>query len=175
MTTFGLPTTLPAVLNAIAARAAACVGLDPAYVFPSLDLGDMAAVGAPADVFIAIMAPRGTIEQPDVMGGGPDDLSVDATISLELWTRVEVDEAYRDTAALTDAAIGILAYFRKLLNRNTGLQLFAPLPATGAGTQSILKEPMRLLDWDLRPRIPAAGWVKHSSRWQVKYLEDCTN
>jgi hypothetical protein len=171
---FGLPTTLPAILDAIGARAAACVGLDPAYVFPSLDLGDMAAIGAPTDVFIALTPLSGMVEQGDVMGGGPDALSIDATLAVELWTRVEVDESYRDTAALKDATFGILARWRLLLNRNTGLQLFAPVAVAGA-QQSILKEPMRLIDWSLRPRIPAAGWVKHVSRWQVKYLEDTTN
>lgn len=172
--TFGLPTTLPAVLEAIEGRAAYALGIDRAYAFTSLDLGDMADAGGPADVFVAIISPRGRVEQPDVAGGGMDALVVDATITLELWKRVEIDESYRDTAALKDAAVGILAIFRMLLRRDTGLQLYAPVAAAG-GTVSILKEPMRLVDFDLRPRVPKAGWVKHVSRWEVKYREDTTS
>lgn len=169
--TFGLPTTLPAVLEAIEARAAYALSLDRSYVFTTLDLGDLPEAGGPADVFVALVSPRGRMDQGDVAGGGNDALVVDATITLELWTRVEMDESYRDTAALKDAAIGILARFRMLLRRATGLQLYAPVAAAG-GTQSILKEPMRVVDFDLRPRIPKAGWVKHVSRWEVKYRED---
>lgn len=171
--TFGKPTTLPTILAAIAARAATALGINAAYVFPSLDLGELGDTGGPADTFAVLVSPRGRVIQEAVAGGGPDMLNVEASVTLELWNRVDVDQSYRDTQALQDLTIGILASWRKLLKRDTGLQLYAAVAQAG-DSQSILTEPMRLIDWDLRPRSAKAGWVKHVSRWEIKYLEDTT-
>lgn len=176
MLTFGLPTTLPAILDAVAAQAATALSLNAAYVFPAIELPKILDNGGPADTFVVLTGFRGVIDQGAVQGGGAVNLAVDGSFALELWNRVDVDESYRDTQAMKDLTIGILARWRLLLKRDgggnpLGLQMFAPLPTTG-GTQSILREPMRVIDWDLRPRVVAAPWAKHVSRWQVKYLED---
>lgn len=166
---FGKPTDLSEILEAVRVRAAAALEIDEAYVFPSLDLGDMDHQGGPSDIFLVLTNPSGRIEQPDVVGGGNELLSIDSTLQLELWNRLEVDEGYRDTAGLSHATLGILAQWRKLLKDGVGLQLYAPV---GTGGQCILKEPMRVLSFDLRPRLPQAGWMKLVSRWEIKYVQN---
>ncbi|HYE77928.1 MAG TPA: hypothetical protein VEI97_08080 [bacterium] len=172
--TFGRPTTLPEVLQALKRRVWECLEFAEEYVFVGLDLKDLEAEGGPADQFAVLTNPRAQVMAGDVTGGGADALAMDGRLELDLWARLETDEAYRDTAALEDATLGILQRWRRLLKRGTGLQLFAPLPESG-GTQSLLIEPMRLVSWELRPRTPRVGWTRHVSAWEVKWLEDTTS
>lgn len=171
--TYGKLTDWSEILSAIAARAATALGISADYVFPSLDLGDMAEQGGPADTFCVLMNPSGLVSQGEVDGGGNELLAFDGSLQIELWNRLEVDESYRTYAALSHATLGILGQWKLLLNKTIGLQLYSPLPS-GGGTQSILKEPMRLLSFDLRPRLPKAGWTKLVSRWEIKFVQSQT-
>lgn len=171
--TYGKPTTLSAVLAALEARAADALSVDPAFVWTSLDVGESDRTGVNADVCCVLTLPRGRIDQSHVAGGGDDLLSVDLTLTVELWVRVDLDEPFKDVQALRNATVGVLKYWRLLLAADAGLQLYSPT-ATG-GNQSILREPMRLVDFDLAPRKAAAGWAKVVSRWDVKYVEDTTS
>lgn len=171
MLTFGKPTDLSEILPLVRTRVAAALALSTDYVFPTLDLGDMESQGAPSDVMAVIIPEGGRIEQGEVSGGGNYDLAVDGALQVELWNRLEVDENSKDLAALTHASLGILVQWRNLLKRDTGLQLYAPVPE-GGGAQSILREPMRVLSFNFRPRLAKAGWTKLVSRWELKYIQD---
>lgn len=170
--TFGKPTTLTDVLAAIKGRVASALGLSADYVFTALDLKQLEEVGGPADTFAVVTNPRGRIDQGAVAGGGEDNLLVYGSVEVQLWNRAEADENYKDTADLESAALGILAKWRLLLKRGAGLQMFYPDPSPG--TQTTFAEPMRVLDFEARPRTAAVGWTKLVSRWEVQYVEDTT-
>lgn len=172
MTLFGKATDLSEILTQVGARVASALTLSADYVFASVELPEeMEGQGGPADQFVVLTGMAGRAIQPDVMGGGNSLLTFDGSLEVVLWNRLEVDQDYRDTAALSHATLGILVQWKQLLKASTGLQLYAPLPVAGGG-QCILVEPMRVLSFDLRARLSTAGWTKLVSRWEIKWVQD---
>lgn len=158
---FGRATTLEEILAAITDRLVSACAYDQSQVFLSLaDDADLS-MFPPKDIFVQL-APRGFTPRPfDVIGGGNELFTVDITLAVTLWVRLNLDAAFTDTAQLTHATLGQLA---KWLNVLKALQMYYPV---GDDDVSIFSEPMRSLKFDLQPRTPRNGWGKVPSWWTV--------
>ncbi len=119
----------------------------------------------PGDQFLTIAPSTFRADEGLVTGGGV--LGTDGVLSISLWSRFEVDWASADADALQDQTNGILAKWRAVL---ASLQLFAPTDVSG---NCILEEPMRVVNWSVRPRRRAT-WLVIDSSWELKFVQDLT-
>lgn len=167
---FGQPTTLTAILTALAERIVTQCSYDASQVFLSLFDDDDIAKFPTKETFIQIAPRDGTPRAGDVEGGGDELTTLDMTIAINLWLRLGLDVSYQDAVRLKHDSLGQIAKWHTLVD---ALQTYFPAPTTSGGS-TIFAEPMRLTRFEFRPRKPIHGWAKMPTWWKVPFVLNLT-
>jgi hypothetical protein len=93
----------------------------------------------PDDQFCQICPETWRVDQSVVIGGGTDTFFVEGEVSVNLWSRVALDQTGRADDYLTSISLGALERLKILI---AALMLYDPTDMTG---NPILIEPMRLV------------------------------
>lgn len=162
-----LPGTTPqAVLLAVRSRVVAFTEMDDAYCFLTLD-DDASLDEAPTSgAFVAVRPGRSPFDRAKMAGGGRSLMLVTMDVEVVYFAALNVDQRGRAGAVLTDATLGILAQFWRVLD---ALALYYPPGANDDAAKSLFVEPMRPLYADVMPRKANQRRYRLSSRWEVKF------
>lgn len=115
--------------------------------------------------YAAVTPNRINIDAGAVSGGGDEVMLVDLGVMIRLWANISLDEASRDTEALTSS----LGIYDKVECVIKALQLYAYCDNDGFG----FAEPMRLLSTETSRRDPTRPeWLYVDMSWQVQFLID---
>lgn len=166
----GKPTWLDLLLEAIESQIAASgvVARDAVW---STEASDADLIEAPArDRFVAVTPAAFPVAQGIVMGGMRQNTGFDGRVAVRAFARHQSDQEFRSGRAMKGTD-GTLALTLSLL---ASLQGFMPVDGQGNG---LLRESMRLINFDLTPRrIKADGqstpWSVISSVWEMKFTAD---
>jgi hypothetical protein len=162
--TYGDPTTLEDILSSITNQLVTTSAVLAAErVIITMADAEFFDGDPPGDQFLTIAPATFRADEGLVTGGGV--LGTNGTLSISLWSRFEVDWASADADALQDQTNGILAKWRTVL---ASLQLFAPTDESG---NCILEEPMRVINWSVRPRH-RAPWLVIDSSWDARFVQE---
>ncbi len=162
--TYGVPTDVSTILQAIQAQIAttsALLPLERTYI--CIAPADSVERFPPADRWLTISPVRFEAIEGLVAGGGSMTFGLRGRCQIEVWNRLETDAPESDVDALTDPSNGILIFWNSVL---AALQLFEPVNTAG---QCILLEPMRLASFEIVPRIPQKPWLRIRSTWETKF------
>jgi hypothetical protein len=163
--TFGTPTTLDVLLNALSAQVVANTALLPEQVRLTLETEEQIDSDPSADQFLTIAPAEFPVNDGAVTGGGSSLMETDGTIEIQFYARYEADYAHVDVDSLTDSALGILATWRTILK---SLHLFTPTDQNGNG---LLCTPLKCRGWKIPRRKPNSRWIRIYSTWLMPFVE----
>jgi hypothetical protein len=162
----GKPTKPETIFDAIEAKLASILSLDPNYVFLSLVKDEDIKSDPPSDFFVILQPKRFSFIKGWTDGGGTQLKGYELNLNVNLWLRLDLDQWNWDKEYLKNQTLGILAKWKLLLGPN-GLEQFAPIDS--ASGQAIVNEPIRNIGFEVEPRIVRKGWGKLESNWQVSF------
>lgn len=161
---FGAPTTPEAILSAIATAIVDEVGVAAEAVFESLADDDNVSKFPEFDCFYQIAIRNGAAVAGDVAGGGEFLTTIDLSLAISIWIRLEIDPVYSDAQAVKNASYGALPKWRALLKV---LHTYYP-----DGSPSIFGGPLLFENFDIKPRRVNSQWVKIASTFSVPFVLD---
>lgn len=166
--TYGKPTTITDILKAITAKVVADGLVREEYCVVTMAQNEYFDNDPPADRFLLISPRFFPPNEKHVTGGGRLLYGIDGTIETRFWNRYEVDIANADKLAIENASLGLDEAWRGILK---SLLMFSPVDAEG-GTQSILREPMRLSPggFEFTDRRLDSTWMVIRATWEAKFI-----
>lgn len=163
--TFGTPTTLDVILNALAAQVTGNTALLPEQVRLTLETEEQIDADPTADQFLTIAPFDFPVNDGAVTGGGSSLMETDGVLEVQFYARYEADYTHVDVDSLTDPALGILATWRTVLK---SLHLFTPVDGSGNG---LLCVPLKCRGWKIPRRKPKSRWIRIYSTWLAPFVE----
>jgi hypothetical protein len=163
--------TTQQVLEAIQARFVASLSLDPTRVI-LVARDDVPHFGAEKDILIAASDWRN--ESPEEDGTGRMATPIRRSFDITLRMRMRLDKANADSAWLTNAARGFMAFEHDAMD---AIHNFYPTRTTLDGDEFITRSPLKLISggrYDRRKRRQKAprGWGQSVLRVEARYLLD---
>lgn len=156
---------LDTLLDAVEAKIATSGVVSRDRVFSSEASDEDHLDAPPADRFVVVRPSAFPVSQPMVTGGGRLQTGFDGRVSVGIFARVQSDQEFRSGRSMKGTN-GTLALTLAVL---AALQLYLPTDNDGNG---LLREPMRLLGFDMVPkrfRRSDSFWSVVSSSWEMKF------
>lgn len=149
---------------------------------PSVSLPPQAAIiygGRPEDLLenpkaesrFAVVWPQNLPVNQDVYAGaGPVWTQFDSTWHIHFFVKLNKDQQFSDAQFLTDSSVGMAVFLQRAITS------FSDVNSTlDFGTSdSLLDQPMRLLNIRMNPRKPGVGWGWAETTWAIKFRSDFT-
>lgn len=164
----GIGVWVDTLLEAVEAKVASAGVVPRACVFSSEAADEDHLDGPPADRFVVIRPGTFPVGQPMVTGGGRLQTGFDSRFVVSAFARVQSDQELRSGRAMKGRD-GTLALTLAVL---TALQLYMPVDKGGNG---LLREPMRLVTFDMTPRRMRAEkskWSVIPSVWELRFTSN---
>lgn len=168
----GTPTTVDAILDAMAAKLLADAVVDDANLILEYTLRDDDELffNPPGTRFIMVYPEQFVADTEAIAGGRPEIEQYDAIIRVSEWTLIGEDWAELQHPVLKAANKAAIQTWRLVLK---SLRKFMPTGATV--NDGLLAEPMRNLRFTPAPSRPdRLGRVKMYGTWSVKFVQDLT-
>jgi len=148
---------LDVILSAVAARIIAQVtGFTAANCYVSLNPENV--VPSPGQ-FVAVVSPlSGQFNEAYLDGGGQNQATADAGVSVRLYSPLALDEAHRDTQFLTHSAYGVLEQWRLIIKA-----LAAWSPTSGA--DEIVRDPLLPAGFSLGRPTQGLGYIEQDFKF----------
>lgn len=130
--------------------------------FLSLESNKIEYIGG---VYCAITPGNISIDQGFVMGAGLEGGLLTINVNIRLWSQNALDDASRDTLALTQNTLGLYSRLSAVID---SLQMYGYCNAQGIGSYA---EPMRLLGIEKSARDSTRPeWLYIDSSWEVRIM-----
>lgn len=131
----------------------------------------------PGDQFVTVFParfPMNELAQSVVSGAGAAHTGFDAQVTITVFTRLNLDQEFRDSRLLREASIGMISMVSKMI----GDLQFWTAPVTPATTppSSYLREYMRIVDGPVvHPKAwKPSTWALCKTTWDMKFTADLT-
>jgi len=163
--------TASEIMQAIRDRLVAELSLDATRVL-LVAREDVPHFGAEADILIAAGDWRN--EAGDTDGSGRHATAITRTFEITLRKRMRLDKANNDSAWLTNASRGFMAFEHAALD---AIQNYYPERDVSGSTEYVTRAPLKLIsggryDRRKRPAKAPRGWGQATIRVEARYLLD---
>lgn len=168
--TFGEPTTVDGIMDALTARLVALDLFDESQIISTLLQPNILDKFPLKDKFLAIRPGRFTARKSDQKGGGRYLFAFDGYLSVHYYSRLWTGQFISDLNALRDAENGVLVKWVEILD---AWEQYCPESSTAG--RSILREPMRITSFEVATRTEAkAGITRIDSTWEISFVQSLT-